>query len=300
MGGWKTDLRLWGTVLLALICLSLILRMPAFIKVGTSSNGLPALPTWTSPWNSLKSTGYALYREYARWKADRDTGDWLSLEGKQVILRYRPEDADQAKSILEETDRIYPQVKSTVGYSPKDKPLVLLYSERESFNQVFGWKDQSAMGVYYAGVVRVLSPRIWSQSGEDMTGPMAHELAHLVLDYQTGGNVPRWFTEGVAQDMERRVSGYTLTGPKGDWANHLYPWSSMDLDFDQLPDQRLAYRQSLLAVDSIQRFGPDALPKAVAVLAEGGDVTEAVKVSTGLTWDEYTAQVEQQAKKTQK
>ncbi|MBM7867821.1 hypothetical protein GTO89_14345 [Heliobacterium gestii] len=280
MGEWKIDPRLcWATGL----CLFIVLLL--------------ALRTFTVSWPAMKAEGFDWVRQFNRREAERDTRHWHVLEGRHVTFRYCDDDAGLAPAVLRDTERIYPQVTKLVGFDPAIKPLVLLYPDRESFNGVFGWKDQSAMGVYYAGVVRVLSPRVWSRDDADMAGPMAHELAHLVLDYQTGGNIPRWFTEGVAQEAERRLSGVSLSQPKGDWASRLYPFAAMDGDFDSLEDQRMAYRQSLLAVEVIGDAGPEALTRTIDGLSEGKTVAESITAATGWTWERFVEKVHAAADK---
>ncbi|MZP29591.1 hypothetical protein GTO91_07715 [Heliobacterium undosum] len=274
MGEWRIDPRLWWV---AGFCLLFLLAF--------------AGRAFAATWPVMKAEGFGWYREFNRREAERDTRHWRVLEGEHVTLRYCDEDARLAPLVLRDTERIYPQVTDMVGYQPAVKPLVLLYPDRESFNGVFGWKDQSAMGVYYAGVVRVLSPRVWSHDEADMAGPMAHELAHMVLDYQTGGNIPRWFTEGVAQEAERRLSGFTLSRPKGDWAERLNPFDAMDDGFDNLEDQRLAYRQSLLAVDVLRDAGPETLSRTIDGLAAGESISDAITDATGWDWDTFVQKV---------
>jgi len=54
------------------------------------------------------------------------------------------------------------------------------------------------MGVYWSGVIRILSPDEWldevpSRGREvlfSQQGPIAHEYIHLLVDYQTRGNYP--------------------------------------------------------------------------------------------------------------
>ena len=113
-------------------------------------------------------------------------------------------------------------VNKRLGFNPQGKSLVLIYPTREALGKSFGWAaDQSAMGVYWAGVIRVLSPMAWVESAVTSevekefrsSGPMVHEYTHLVVDYITRGNYTRWLTEGVAQYVERDITGFVLSEP---------------------------------------------------------------------------------------
>ncbi|QGG48935.1 hypothetical protein [Heliorestis convoluta] len=257
----------------------------------------------------LQQKSYHLYRNYKIKQALGETKDWHHLEGESVILRYKRGQQQEAEVLLEKTESIYNKVVRHMNCRPEQKAIVLFYQDRHSFNQVFGWNDESALGVYYAGVVRLLSPRLWDPSAKGtveskesvaVAGPMAHELAHLILDYRTKGNVQRWFTEAVAQNIERVVTGYTLQDPAPGWSQRLYPWEEMDRRFDSLPDQKLAYRQSLLAYDTLVEAQSDAMPLIWEELAQGKKIEQALYLATGLTWADFTEQVKQKAYEAEK
>ncbi|KAB2953854.1 hypothetical protein F9B85_04360 [Heliorestis acidaminivorans] len=292
--GEKVNLFFWlFAVTMALILLMLFWRQQVDLRAGFS------LSTTIT---QVQQKSYTLYRQYKLHQASKETDSWYHLEGESVNLRYKSSSVEEATLLLQQTESIYEELTKVMNYQPQNKPLVLIYKDRDSFNQVFGWNDEAALGVYYAGVVRLLSPQNWSSSSNGgasdnsvIIGPMAHELAHLILDYRTRGNVQRWFTEGVAQDMERAFTGYTLQDPAPGWSHRLYPWEEMDRLFDNLPDQKLAYRQSLLAFDTIEAEKAGAMAEIYHDLAKGHKIEEAIYRATGWTWSEFTGKVQEKA-----
>lgn len=76
-----------------------------------------------------------------------------------------------------------------LGYTPANKILLILYPDCQSLRNVFGWPDgEDALGVYWGGVIRLLSPRAWDWLEPDRSlaeefmsnGPLAHELTHYL------------------------------------------------------------------------------------------------------------------------
>ncbi|HWI54391.1 MAG TPA: hypothetical protein VNT57_01755, partial [Desulfobacteria bacterium] len=171
------------------------------------------------------------------------------------------------------------------------------YPTRESLGRSFGWAaDESAMGVYWTGVIRVLSPDAWVDEDDpdkfrevfESEGPIAHEFTHLVVDYLTKGNYTRWFTEGIAQYEEERLTGYQMEYRKIKHPGQLYPLSKMDNDFDNLKDQGLAYYESLQAVNYIvDRYGEEGLQKVLKDLGSGYTLEKSFTRSLGMSMDQF-------------
>lgn len=216
---------------------------------------------------------YKAFREYTSSSMNWKTRHWERLEGEKFILRYQPGDANVAKMVLDTAEESCNSVNQTLNFYPKGKVPIILYPDVATLNRSFGWAaDESAMGVYWAGVIRVLSPNCWIEAGDQeeifrAEGPMSHEYAHFIVDYIAGGNYPRWLTEGIAQQVERNISGFEmpLTG-----ATKIYRLSQMDREFDLLPNQSAAYRQSLAMVDFlVSEYGADALDEILRKLGKG-------------------------------
>jgi len=239
----------------------------------------------------IRGYTYELYREFARIHMEFRSRDLPSLEGRSVRVKYQEKDAEYAPIVLAASEKFYRPVAQKYGLKMREKVTVVVYPSKEELNASFGWPaSESAMGVYWAGVIRVLSPGTWAEgdSPEEIkdnftnVGPMAHELTHLAVDYATRGNCPRWFTEGLAQLEEYRLTGFRFSYQSGT-GEDFYSLKEMDRGFDDLPDQALAYRESLSAVEYINGVhGEEKLLEIVSMLGSGRGIGESLKDSLGM------------------
>ncbi|HHV07873.1 MAG TPA: hypothetical protein GXX69_06635 [Firmicutes bacterium] len=231
---------------------------------------------------------YSEARAFARWRLQRQLADWPGMESEHFVLKYQPEDENVAAMVLDTAEKAYAVVTKEANFIPLCKTLVALYPSAEELNAVFGWSPQeSALGVYWGGTIRVLSPNDWvGEVDEDLlkeifwvAGPMVHEFTHLILDYKTDGNYPRWFSEGLAQYMELKYCGAVLSASSDLCIARLY--SIQDLDsFTNLDDEQLAYQQSLSLVEfMVETGGPEVLGKIVNSLAKGSSFGQALSAA---------------------
>lgn len=180
-------------------------------------------------------------------------------------------------------------VNTFFNFTPQEKIPVVIYPSSEALNEHFGWDgDRSPMGVYWMGYINILAPEAWidgdnhaqSQIFQTM-GPMAHEYSHYIIDAQTQGNYPRWFSEGLAQYVEQSL-GYFTTEPPQAQTTALYNFGDLEKAFDQQSDQSLAYWQSLMAVDYlIHTYGAEIPAQILTALGEGQSFTVILKELTG-------------------
>ncbi|KNZ69243.1 hypothetical protein Tfer_2189 [Thermincola ferriacetica] len=244
---------------------------------------------------------YSIFRELSKAQMMWKTRSWNQNEGEHFIVRYQSADRDIARLVLDAAENAYIPIRRDFAYAPKDKVLIVVYPTRESLSKSFGWDaDESAMGVYWAGVIRVLSPKQWIEADtpEDMKavfetrGPMAHEFTHLVVDYITRGNYPRWLTEGIALYQEFKIVGdveeeyrQPISGKE------LYPLNVMDRQFDALADQSLAYRQSYEAVRYIvEKHGESKLWEILVRLSMGETINQSFEHALDMNLDEFQSE----------
>lgn len=241
-------------------------------------------------WNipaGLKTYGYAAIRELV--KVHTIIGTWRleKLTSQHYYIKFRPEDRNEAELVLDTAEFFYQPVMDEFGFTHRGRIPIILYSSREALNKSFGWEaDESAMGVYWAGAIRVLSPGVWIEQKDSglvaeifkASGPMAHELTHLVVDYLTGGNYPRWFTEGVAQYEEYKLTGFEFHDATGALKPPFYSMRDLTEHFDRLPSQTRAYSESLAAVRFIvSHAGEPALYQIIYELGQGMDFNQAIE-----------------------
>ena len=236
--------------------------------------------------SSFKGYFYILYREVIRAQTLLSIRYQPVLAGEHFLVAFTVGDIKNAQLVLQTAEHFYQLICKDFNISLRHKIPIIIYPSSKELNASFGWTaSESTMGTYWAGIIRVLSPQGWlrannSQEREEIfvsSGPMAHEVTHLVVDYIVKGNIPRWLTEGLAQYEEKKLTGFRFDYP--DFINQpLYPLAKMDRGFDQLPNQMLAYRQSLSLVEYLhQAYGPESLKKILAVLSQGKNINLALK-----------------------
>jgi len=219
---------------------------------------------------------YPLARQAVQLKEEYETRDMLLYETQHFKIKYMQSDADTVEMIATAAEAAYVPVTQELGYAPSGKALLVVQPNKSQLRKAFGWSgNESAMGVYWGGVIQLLSPHAWLKEGATVdefihSGPMVHEYTHLVFDYLTNGNYPRWFTEGLAQSVEFDVNQYEWHTPTNKLDGTLYTMAELDRDFDTLPNQSLAYRQSLAAVRYIREvYGKDKLSAMIVGLQKG-------------------------------
>lgn len=245
-------------------------------------------------WIEVKSLFYVSLRKISLKVLTFQTKKMESLEGKKFILKYFKEDSNSADMVLSVTEEVWLPVTEYLLFEPKGKFQVLMYPNTEQMNQTFGWDaDKSAMGVYWLGTIRVLAPDQWIETNDEQQkekifrayGPMTHEFTHLVIDYKTNGNYSRWFTEGVAQFVEMKTTGFTLDTPEEAEMLNLYEFSQLSREYDS-QDQIMAYWQSLKAIEYIvDTFGKEQLNVITDKLAAGKTMNEALVETIDLDED---------------
>ncbi|MDF9407022.1 hypothetical protein L7E55_01380 [Pelotomaculum isophthalicicum JI] len=231
--------------------------------------------------------GYGAIRELMKVHTVMGTWGMNKISSEHFCVRFLPDKRAEAEMVLEVAEQFYRPVRADFCYSTRGKIPVILYSSKEELNKSFGWEaKESAMGVYWAGTIRVLSPEVWAGDVDEgqvkdkfiSSGPMAHELTHLMVDYLTGGNYPRWFTEGVAQYEDYKLTGFVIGDPAASPGRQLYSMEELGASFDSLPDQAMAYQESFAAVYYIVQFyGEDVLYELIGELGQGCSLSQAME-----------------------
>jgi hypothetical protein len=205
-----------------------------------------------------------------------------SYETEHFIILFKPESRSDVPVVANAAEKARYIVGRDFNYFPGEKIPVVIYPDSASLQAAFNWPaDESAQGVYYRGFIYVQAPGalIGGAGGVEKTfferGPMVHEYTHLVVDRLTSGNYPRWFTEGVAQYEEERVTGYSLEKDfYVDWSSR-YSTKDIFTRFDELPDVPKAYLQSLDMIKSLAgERGINEIKNVMALLRSGASADE--------------------------
>lgn len=241
---------------------------------------------------ALRYYCYSAVRELIKVHAVIGAWHMEKLTSEHFYIKFKPGERAGAELALETAERFYHPVAKGFGFTARARIPIIIYSCREELNKSFGWEaKENAIGVYWAGTIRVLTPEAWIGEEEPglvadvftSSGPMIHEFAHLIVDYMTGGNYPRWFTEGVAQHEEYKQTGFEFRDAAGSLNQPLYSMQELAGDFDNLPNQSLAYRESFAAVRYIvSRYGEEVLLDLIKELRDGKDFNRAMQNILGL------------------
>ncbi len=201
-------------------------------------------------------------------------------------IKYLPVDEEYLPLVEQSAEEAYQTVSAVMGQEPSVKTAIIIFPDSASLAKSFGWdKDEKAMGVYWGGTIRILSPGEWLGDPADrekfmQEGPMVHEFAHLLVDEMTRGNYNRWWTEGIAQYVEKKITGFEFDDPfTGGKTKSYYSLKQLEKNFDTA-DQSIAYWQSLKLVEFIaDRYGEEKIYQILNELGDGYTMEQAIAKS---------------------
>lgn len=223
------------------------------------------------------------------------TAGFSQTESDHFIIKYTGLDSSYSAMITEVAEEAYSDVSQEFSLEPQNKTIIVVYPDSASLANSFGWdKNEKALGVYWAGAIRIVSPEEWMSDPQDKQefireGPMVHEFVHLLVDESTRGNYNRWWTEGIAQYYEKKITGFEFAEPsfKGGQLSY-YDLSVLGKQFDQT-DQAVAYWESLQVVEYItNHYGEEDLFTVMNYLGQGYSLEKSISKALGLEYHKFT------------
>ena len=180
--------------------------------------------------------------------------------------------------------RVLREARQQVGrdfqYRPRHRIVVLLYSQK-AFREIRSRAPEWAAGIF-DGKIRIPMPENQRDLG-NVKKTIVHEYTHALVHELSGGRIPHWFNEGLAEYQEAKYAG--AKGSMG--------LLKSALENDQLPgwnqieglfrgrDTRLVtlgYDQSHSVVAYLaQRYGFRHMPQLLKQMAQGMSFEEALK-----------------------
>lgn len=208
--------------------------------------------------------------------------DYEVLETEHFIIRYEIEQDEYAMLTGDIADRYYESICSMYGYYPSTKSEIIIYGNENDFLKNLRFdKGNTPIGVYYSGIINILSPEIWVNDHENLeqiyefNGPVIHEFAHLLIDDITRGNYPMWLTEGLALYTEYKITGFEWQDYNSD--DLKVTLEELDKNFDDI-NQMIAYRKSFEVVKEISdKWGFGKLRNMLHVLGDGNNINQSAR-----------------------
>lgn len=225
---------------------------------------------------------YPLYREIKKEGFIGDSREFNVSETESFRIYYKDRNSYHIEMIKNSAEQSLKNLHKDFDYTPQDKIDIVVYPEySEMANKVGLGTGSTAMGVYYDGTISILAPEKWIGPGLNMSrifdreGPILHELTHYILDYMSGGNMPVWFTEGVA--LYEEYSCNDVEWARDKIFTEYYTVSELDGKFYEL-DEAKSYKQSFLIVKYIvNNYGIQAIHDIIKELRLGRSIDQAIQ-----------------------
>ncbi|CFX00341.1 Uncharacterized [Syntrophomonas zehnderi OL-4] len=248
-----------------------------------------------------------LWQNFFRFMVGQETklstAQLNELKTEHYTVKFSERDSDYVHLVADTAETAYDLVSREMNWQTGQKTTIIIYPDSQSLAKSFGWdKDDKAMGVYWGGTIRILSPREWLKQPYDQeeflkNGPMVHEFVHLMVDEKTRGNYNRWWTEGVAQYVEKKLTGFEFKTSAAGQPDSMYTLEELAKNFDRL-NQQAAYWESLKAVEYIaEKYGEESIYVIMDYLGKGYTMEKACEMATGTDFKNFAYQCYQYMEK---
>lgn len=215
---------------------------------------------------------------------------YAAIETPHFVVKFdRGQDellARYASRYLE--DEVYPLLVKRFGFEPAEKSLFEIFSRARNSDahtwfsaRMVGLPYVSTVGACAGKVVALTSPREMRKKF-NWARVLKHEFVHVLNLQQTNFNVPHWFTEALAVEVEDhpRPQEWNSLLIKRVPTGELFNLDTINLGFVRPASSiewQLAYCQAqLYAQYMIKTYGDDALAKMLAAYTDNLDTRAAL------------------------
>ena len=227
-------------------------------------------------WRPVARDAYNARRSIDVWRQELALSPYRRREFPHFIFYYPPAcraDIPWMAALAEKSYRI--ETRDLAVYPQGSIPVVVEPSLTALNRSVGLPAQQGNLGLYWGGVIRILSPQAWLGEGRLVPrlyrrdGPLPHELGHALLNFKAEQNYPAWFNEGVAQWEDWHVTGYRWITLTNRLTGHVYSMRKISHAFYHLPNQALAYHEGLALVRFLHTMGKGRWHAFLAQLGSG-------------------------------
>lgn len=212
------------------------------------------------------------------------------LEGKDAAVYYDVPLQNAASEVLELYPGIRTQLTGELGWKTDFRPEIVLIKDSASFRKISGSDLIAAFAVPQRDLIVIDYARMNVQPFT-LGITLKHELCHLDLHHHiAGGNLPRWFDEGICQWVtgglsELMAAGNRSTLREAALSNRLISFGELATSFpSDSRDLVLAYEESKSIIEYIKKeYGVSGVRNILEHMNRGDDLEEAVRASLAIS-----------------
>ncbi len=210
--------------------------------------------------------------------------------GHHFTLRYVGEVREElGREILQLLERAYEEVGYNLNHFPRQEVEVVIYSDAD-FQRIMGLPGW-VHGAFDERGGRIRIPVRGIKEATDLRGLLYHEYTHVVVREVTGGRIPTWLNEGLAQIEQRTPLDGAVESVRQLAARGKLPsLQSLKDPFVGLtgPEAGVVYAVSYAATKYlIERWGLWDTQRLLRRLGEGVSFDVALKETTRLTLADF-------------
>jgi len=207
--------------------------------------------------------------------------------------------SDTASALIKTLNTTHDHFTELFSEIPAFSTSIRLMDEDEFFKLTGAPAWTNAM--FFRGEIILPIARGKTLDVDNLNRSVRHEYTHAILSALSGGNLPGWIDEGLAQWFEGEESP-GLRAALRDWlkSNEPVPLSLLQGGFTKLKPEMVpaAYAQSLLATRLVaEKYGFPAIANYLLLMRDGVDKASAFETAFGVSLETFERQLSKALKR---
>ena len=230
--------------------------------------------------------------------------EYRTVETPHFHLILHEDEADLLAPYMEPVaERAWREMSERYGYAPTGPIRVEVYPRHADFSvRTVGLVGIGALGVSFGPALAMDSPAARERGDFNWASTLWHEIAHSFHIGVSNGEVPRWFSEGLAVHEQRKADGgwghqASVSFVRSLASGELRPVSELDRGFSspRHPGEvRDCYYQASLVFEVIEdRFGFPAIVKMLHTYRDGANNAQAFQRALGVDLEDFDKDFEE-------